>query len=185
MALKRPYAVDPLTGIATHVAFEERLADEWRRARRYRRRLGLLMLMLELDEIKATNGRAAGNRVLREVAACISAVIRDSDVAARFAEDEFVVLCPETAADALKRTEAKLWEELEARGISVSIGRAEVEPGEESPEDLVARADIAMHRHQQRRHTERQGKRRREAAGKRATARPDLAMPGSSARRAS
>jgi len=178
-ALKRPYAVDPLMGIATRVAFEERLAEEWRRAKRYRRRLGLLMLDLDdLDEINATHGRAAGDRLLREVAACISAVIRDSDVAARIARNEFVVLCPETGADALKRTEAKLWEQLETRGISVSIGRAEVEPGEESPHDLVARADIAMHRHQQRRHTERQGKRRREAAGKRPTARPDLAIPG-------
>ena len=84
-------------GIATRVAFEERLAEEWRRAKRYRRRLGLLMLDLDdLDEMNATHGRAAGDRVLREVAACISAVIRDSDVAARIARNEFVVLCPET-----------------------------------------------------------------------------------------
>jgi diguanylate cyclase (GGDEF)-like protein len=185
-AVNRPHTADPLTGIASHVEFQERLAEEWRRAKRYRRRLGLLMLGLdELLEINLTGGRAAGDRVRREVAACISAVIRDSDIVARLARDEFVVLCPETSADALKRTEARLWEQLEARGISVSIGRAEVEPGEESPEDLVARADIAMHRHQLRRHTEREGKRRREAAGKRPTARPDLAIPSSSAPRAS
>jgi diguanylate cyclase (GGDEF)-like protein len=178
-AERREALIDPLTGIGNRLAFEERLSDEWRRARRYGRPLGLLMVDLdELKEINESRGHAEGDRVLREVAGSISGTIRHSDFAARLAGDEFVVLCPETGADNLKQTAAMVWEQLEARGIRTSIGRAELEAEDESPEDLVARADVAMHRHKQRRHTVREGMRRRQAAGKPPTARPDLATPG-------
>ena len=178
--------VDPLTGISNRLAFEQRLAHEWRRARRYGRMLGLLLL--DLDELKQINdeeGHAGGDTVLREVADCISANIRSSDMAARLAGDEFIVLCPETGADGLRQTAVKLWETLESRGISVSIGRAELEADDESAEDLVARADVAMYRHKQRRRAVREGMRRRQAAGKRPTARPDLSIPKLSAPHAS
>jgi diguanylate cyclase (GGDEF)-like protein len=171
--------IDPLTGIPNRLAFDERLSEEWRRARRYKRPLGLLMLDLdELKEINDTEGHAAGDRVLRAVAECISEDIRHSDQVARLGGDEFVVLCPETPAEALNQTAEKLRERLEARGIAISMGRAELEPGDESPHDLVARADVAMHQHKQRRRTVREGTRRRQAAQQRATARPDLAIPG-------
>jgi diguanylate cyclase (GGDEF)-like protein len=188
-ALRREALVDPLTGIANRLAFKRRLSHEWRRARRYERPLGLLMLDLDnLKRINDTAGHAAGDRTLKAVAEAISTDIRHSDLAARLAGDEFVVLCPETAADGLKQTAAKLWERLETRDISVSIGRAELEPEDESPEDLVARADIAMYRHKQRRHAVREGaerRRKRVASQQPPTARPDLATPKLSAPRAS
>jgi diguanylate cyclase (GGDEF)-like protein len=180
--------VDPLTGIANRLAFEDRLSHEWRRARRYERPLGLLML--DLDDLKGINdtaGHAAGDRTLKAVAEAISTEIRHSDLAARLAGDEFVVLCPETVAEGLKQTAAKLWEKLETRDIGVSIGRAEFQPEDESPEDLVARADVAMYRHKQRRRAVLEGaerRRRRLASQQPTTAQRDLATPKLSAPRA-
>jgi diguanylate cyclase (GGDEF)-like protein len=188
-ALRREALVDPLTGMANRVAFERRLSHEWRRARRYGRPLGLLMLDLDdLKRINDTAGHAAGDRMLKAVAEAISTDTRDSDLAARLAGDEFVVLCPETAADGLKQTAAKLWEKLETRDISVSIGRAELEPDDLSSEDLVARADVAMHQHKQRRRAVREGAERRSkraASQQSPTGLPDLATPKLSAPRAS
>jgi diguanylate cyclase (GGDEF)-like protein len=170
--------VDPLTAIPNRLAFDQRLSEEWRRARRYKRPLGLLLLDLdELKEINDAEGRAAGDGVLREVAECISMHIRHSDQVARFGDDEFVVLYPETDAEALRQTATKLWERIDTRGIAISMGLAELESGDESPHDLVARADVAMHQHKRRRHTARHGLRRRQAAQS-ATGRPDLAIPG-------
>jgi diguanylate cyclase (GGDEF)-like protein len=185
----REALVDPLTGIANRLAFERHLWHEWRRARRYDRPLGLLMLDLdELKRINDTEGHAAGDRTLKQIAEAISSDIRQSDLAARLAGDEFVVLCPETAGDGLRRTAARLWEKLEARGIGVSVGRAELEGSDESPEDLVARADVAMYRHKQRKRAVRGGaerRRRRVAAQQGPTAPPDLPIRELSAPRAS
>ena len=55
--------------------------------------------MLDLDGLKQVNdsdGHEAGDRLIRTAAEHIADDIRHSDLAARLAGDEFVVLCPET-----------------------------------------------------------------------------------------
>ena len=82
--VERAALVDSLTGLPNRPAFERRLAKEWRRSERYDRPLG--MLLIDLDDFKQVNdtqGHAAGDAVLREVAAAISGRIRVSDMAAR------------------------------------------------------------------------------------------------------
>ncbi len=52
-------------------------------------------LFIDLDNFKVVNdslGHAAGDRILREVASRITASLGDGEYAARFGEDEFVVL---------------------------------------------------------------------------------------------
>ena len=66
-------------------------------ARAQRQGSGLTCLLIDLDRFKQINdqyGHLAGDMALREAAQRVDAHIRDSDAAARFGGDEFVVLAP-------------------------------------------------------------------------------------------
>ena len=90
-------ATDPLTRLANHRAFHERLRDELSRALRHERPLTLALL--DVDHFKAINdslGHERGDVVLAAVAATLSDVARAEDVLARLGGDEFALLMPET-----------------------------------------------------------------------------------------
>ena len=146
-AAQREALADPLTGIANRLAFQQRLTQEWKRSRRYGRPLGVLMLDLDgLKQVNDSDGHEAGDRMIRSAAESIAGDIRESDLAARLAGDEFVVLCPETRRPGLHHLATKLEERLEHGGVRASIGWAELSDQDARPEDLVARADEAMYR---------------------------------------
>ncbi|WP_217914499.1 diguanylate cyclase [Miltoncostaea marina] len=92
-------STDPLTGLANHRAFQERLAEEVERARRHNRRLALALF--DLDEFKHVNdglGHQAGDRVLAEVAARLASMARSGEMVARVGGEEFAWIMPETDA---------------------------------------------------------------------------------------
>ena len=88
---------DALTGWHNRRYLEVRLTEEMARAQRGRESISCLMI--DVDHFKRVNddlGHLAGDEVLREVAHRIMSQVRDSDVAARFGGEEFVVLLPNT-----------------------------------------------------------------------------------------
>ncbi len=88
---------DDLTGLFNRRHLDNRLAEEVARARRYG--FGLSLIFLDIDHFKRINdehGHAAGDRVLSAIAQRISQGLRDTDVAARFGGEEFVVIAPHT-----------------------------------------------------------------------------------------
>lgn len=142
--------VDQLTGISNRKAFDRRLDLEYRRASRYGRSLGLMIM--DLDGFKQVNdsmGHAAGDRVLRQVAQSLQARMRDTDLVARIGGDEFAVICPETGINELMTIRRHLNElavEDLKNEIGLSIGVAEYIPSDDDPLSLLSRADESMYR---------------------------------------
>jgi diguanylate cyclase (GGDEF)-like protein len=102
-------STDPLTSLANRRVAEERLAHECARASRYGH--PLTVLIADVDALKTVNdghGHRAGDLVLVELGARLQRVVRASDLVARWGGDEFLVICPETDADAASMVADKL-----------------------------------------------------------------------------
>ena len=85
--------VDPLLDILNQRGFERELARSLAYVRRYG--TGAALLFIDLDGFKGVNdqhGHAAGDALLKAVAAALSKNVRASDVVARLGGDEFGVL---------------------------------------------------------------------------------------------
>jgi diguanylate cyclase (GGDEF)-like protein len=93
---------DPLTGLFNRRYMEEALSTEI--ARSMRSGAPLSFVMCDVDHFKRFNdefGHDAGDAVLQSVAAEMRNRFRDGDVICRFGGEEFCILAPNTAADAL------------------------------------------------------------------------------------
>lgn len=140
---------DELTGIANRKAFDRRLDLEWRRADRYGRSLGLMVMDLDgFKQVNDLNGHAAGDKVLREVAQALADRMRDTDMVARIGGDEFAIVCPETGINELMTIRRQLSDQVSKGldGVGLSIGVAEFVPGDEDAMSILARADESMYR---------------------------------------
>lgn len=148
---------DELTGVMGRAAFDERLAQEWARARRTQEPLSLLLV--DIDHFRAyvdTHVAAMGPDRLKKIAATLGrAVFRPADVVARYGDDEFAILLPavhETGARVVAARVRSLVNALamphsggEGGIVTVSIGVAAFTPtGETGPEALVTLCEGAL-----------------------------------------
>jgi len=91
---------DPLTGLLNRRVMESILEREFLRVKRYQTQL--TAAFIDVDDFKQINdtfGHDAGDELLKYLASLLSEMSRQSDVATRFAGDEFVLICPETCAN--------------------------------------------------------------------------------------
>ena len=91
---------DPLTGIANRRRLDEAIAAEYSRVRRYGGTFALMMA--DIDHFKSVNdeyGHDVGDTAIRTFARVIRGQIRETDLAARFGGEEFVVLMPESRSE--------------------------------------------------------------------------------------
>lgn len=150
---------DPLTGLANRALLERELEAALGSAARQGR--ALCLLFIDLDRFKPINdryGHAAGDAVLREIAARIQRVIRVGDLACRIGGDEFVVLLPAVrqASDG-ERVAAKLRAAIAApiefagqvMDVGASIGVVVSPDAGEDVAQLLHAADLAMYRAKQ------------------------------------
>ncbi|OGA16960.1 MAG: hypothetical protein A3H32_18795 [Betaproteobacteria bacterium RIFCSPLOWO2_02_FULL_63_19] len=147
---------DELTELYNVRGFSFVMDRAFAQAVRYSRPLSVLMI--DSDNLKVVNdkyGHEAGNDLLRQLAASIKAHLRTTDVPARYGGDEFVVLLPDTDADAARDVAERIRESIVRRPlelrddsvlITVSIGLACYPADGRSAEILMERADQAMYR---------------------------------------
>ncbi|MGY1741082.1 MULTISPECIES: diguanylate cyclase domain-containing protein [unclassified Blastococcus] len=152
---------DPLTGLSNRRHLEEQAGRVWRQARRDGARV--VAMVLDLDHFKRlndTHGHAAGDAVLRAVAAALSAGVRPTDVLARLGGEELAVLGVVGDAAEANRLAERLRSAVAAartgdgHTVTASIGIALVRPTEgEDPADglwrLLDGADAAMYQAKQ------------------------------------
>ena len=160
--LVRSGFTDVLTGWHNRRYLQSRLHEELSRCRRDR--TPLTCLMIDVDHFKSVNdrfGHLAGDEVLRQLADCISAEVRGSDVSARYGGEEFVVLLPRTGIGAGFLLAERIREAVAAEPfdlpagaqlpVTVSIGVAEHGAGDDDrdltvvAERLLALADVALY----------------------------------------
>ena len=146
---------DELTGLPNRRLLLDRFNQAIARAARQHKLVALLFL--DLDGFKIINdtlGHVAGDSLLKQVAARLSACIRTSDTACRFGGDEFVILLPElegeeSAAGAAGKIRTHLSTPYFIDGteieVATSIGMAVYPIDGNGYEDLLRRSDFAMY----------------------------------------
>jgi diguanylate cyclase (GGDEF)-like protein/PAS domain S-box-containing protein len=146
---------DELTGLPNRALYLDELERALAFAHRQQHRVGLLFL--DLDSFKPINdrhGHSAGDELLRQVAARLSAQVRESDIVARLGGDEFTVILPAiqdraAAEDAALRIAQAFDQPFEiaahAASIGISVGIAMYPDDAMNARDLTQIADTRMY----------------------------------------
>ncbi|MFH1395115.1 MAG: diguanylate cyclase [Candidatus Omnitrophota bacterium] len=149
---------DGLTGLYNHVFFENYLMKSVEQAKRYGKRLSVMMI--DIDHFKDFNdryGHQVGDLVIRSVSDLIMNNLRKSDLSARYGGDEFVAVMPETGKEASRRIADRIRRAVEIHKVkyagrsgeeelkvTVSIGISELEDGTDRIK-LLEEADKALY----------------------------------------
>jgi diguanylate cyclase (GGDEF)-like protein/PAS domain S-box-containing protein len=158
--LEQLAAIDGLTRLANRRIFDEGLAREWKRMRREKQPLSLILC--DIDFFKRYNdryGHLEGDECLKGVASCIrKSVQRPGDLAARYGGEEFGILLPNTTAEgaayvaeSIRRTVYEMKKDHAGSEVSdvvtLSLGVATVVPPVEEAEGerLLKAADEALY----------------------------------------
>jgi diguanylate cyclase (GGDEF)-like protein len=147
---------DVLTGLANRRQFIAMSEIEIARAHRTGRALSLVVCDIDLfKQINDRYGHAVGDKAICHVAGRLLEGVRQIDVVARFGGDEFVILLPDIKLDEALVVAERLRESLASGDllledgrrvpITLSIGVATLEQGDEALEALFHRADIGLY----------------------------------------
>jgi len=147
---------DPLTGLMNRRAFQERLEHELGSGRRMGHSVAIALI--DVDNFKQVNdnlGHGVGDQVLQAVASVLIGACRASDIAARYAGDEFVMILPgvdeeiagqvcRRIGESVRRVNDQL-RPVSNIGVTLSIGVAVTHKCKRNVAQLVAIADAAMY----------------------------------------
>ena len=150
--LRREAMTDPLTGLLNRRGLERTLERERRRVARYGGELAFIIA--DVDGFKLINdsrGHAAGDEVLKRVAATLRATSRSCDAVARFGGDEFLVLLPGTGSEAAEAARDRIASALEKAAVTCAGGHFTVSLGVHAGEaadaaGILHRSDIDLYR---------------------------------------
>jgi diguanylate cyclase (GGDEF)-like protein/PAS domain S-box-containing protein len=146
---------DELTGLPNRVLLEDRLQQALHTSARYG--TGTAVVFIDLDDFKIVNdslGHDTGDVLLKEVAARLQAVVRDTDTVSRFGGDEFVAVLSspnhrERPAEVISRMMDALAQPVPLgevqHAVTASIGYCCYPDDGEDAQTLLRHADLAMY----------------------------------------
>ncbi len=151
--------LDGLTEIPNHRRFSQVYTQEWRRCRRSASPLSLIVV--DVDHFKMyndSNGHAAGDIVLRQVAQTLKAAVkRSGDFVARYGGEEFVILLPDIDQNGAEALAEQVRAEIESLRIphvdspvspwvTISLGGVtQIPPESQDEPELFCIADAALY----------------------------------------
>lgn len=157
--LEKLSRTDALTGIANRRKFDKHLADSFRRFRRYKYPLSLLII--DIDHFKYVNdyyGHQKGDEYLQKVASVLNDIVdRVDDLPARYGGEEFALILEDTTAEGAVNIAEEIRQRIfklhlenqqseQEKYVTVSIGIASALLGhDENSETLIKRADQALY----------------------------------------
>ena len=154
--LSEQVEMDELTGLFNMRSMYKRLEDVMIRAQRYQRYMAVIMI--DMDHFKKVNdkhGHVFGSFVISEVGRLIGAELRQTDLAARYGGDEFLIVLTETKPEGVEffcdRLRMAIGKQLYVQGehkesITVSVGAVTVMPETYiQPREIVKKADRALY----------------------------------------
>lgn len=146
---------DSLTNLWNRRYLEENLALEFKRAKRYKHDLSVMIIDLDhFKNINDTYGHLAGDEVLRQISSRIKESQRETDFIGRYGGEEIVVILPETNLEAsikianliLKVISAKPVEfESNSIVVTTSIGVSSIKEEHSEYSMIFAEADEALY----------------------------------------
>jgi diguanylate cyclase (GGDEF)-like protein len=155
--------IDGMTELYNYRYFYKRLTEEVHRAKRFDRKLALVIL--DIDDFKTYNdnfGHQAGDQLLKQLGRLLSRTVRSIDVVSRYGGEEFCVIMPESNADECFKFMERLRKsimsfafksEVESTGeefqkhehnITVSLGGAIYPQDAHTVDRLIYCADMAL-----------------------------------------
>jgi diguanylate cyclase (GGDEF)-like protein len=156
--VQKQAVTDELTGLFNHRRFQEVMAVEVERARRYGHEMGLIMLDIDnFKQVNDTYGHLQGDLVLREVARVLRQSSREIDEPARYGGEEMAVALPQTDLEGAYQFAERVRRAVEdlrlplpsgegALKVTASFGVASLATADHADKDaLVAAADTALY----------------------------------------
>lgn len=154
----QPPTTDPLTNLHNLRHFQKLAGSELLKAQRFERPFTLLLLDIDnLSSIRETYGYGMGDEAARTVAHICNNQLRDIDIVGRTHGGEFLAVLTETHYQAAERIAEQLKNSVAATSvhhqgyslrISISTGIGVMKQHEEPFDEILRRADLALHNQQ-------------------------------------
>ncbi len=152
----RMAVIDPLTGLYNRRYATQHMQKIVDRARDSGQSFAVMMMDLDkFKRINDTQGHDAGDMVLKEFSHRIQENVRGVDLVARMGGEEFLVVMPDAGEFVAKAVSERLRHAVECKpfvtaagvelSITVSIGVAIGQPGDDTPDVLIKQADTALY----------------------------------------
>jgi diguanylate cyclase (GGDEF)-like protein len=147
----RASLLDAATGLANHRYLDMFLQQELSRAERFSQPISVLMVDIDnFTKLKSTNDPETIVAYMTAIGAGIKGMLRDYDIVARYKDDEFVIVLPETEAEEGSSTARRLHAALSGNVLPLrarfSVGVATYPTHGMTADNLLSSAHHALNR---------------------------------------